>query len=174
MARLRLAECRRFFRAVIEKAEAMHVPVSIAIVGPEGHLIALERMDDAGWITPETSLAKAFTMAAFRSMSPRFQDGLVTQQWLRERNPQLAVNAAVFTGGKIFISGGAAPIFKGNALVGAYGISGGTSDQDEVMGRDAREKLGWRHMPETDDTPQEVKDHINTIYEKVGLGARKL
>ena len=113
-------------------------------------------------------------MAAFRSMSPRFQDGLVTQQWLRERNPQLAVNAAVFTGGKIFISGGAAPIFKGNALVGAYGISGGTSDQDEVMGRHAREKLGWRHMPETDDTPQEVKDHINTIYEKVGLGARKL
>jgi len=113
-------------------------------------------------------------MAAFRSMSPRFQDGLVTQQWLRERNPQLAVNAAVFTGGKIFISGGAAPIFKGNELVGAYGISGGTSDQDEVMGRHAREKLGWRHMPENDDTPQEVKDHINAIYDKVGLGARKL
>jgi len=174
MARLRLAECRRFFRAVIGKAEEMKVPVSIAIVGPEGHMIALERMDNAGWITPETSLAKAFTMAAFRSMSPRFQDGLVTQQWLRERNPQLAVNAAVFTGGKIFISGGAAPIFKGNELVGAYGISGGTSDQDEVMGRHAREKLGWRHMPENDDTPQEVKDHINAIYDKVGLGARKL
>jgi len=174
MARLRLAECRRFFRAVIEKAEEMKVPVSIAIVGPEGHMIALERMDNAGWITPETSHAKAFTMAAFRSMSPRFQDGLVTQQWLRERNPQLAVNAAVFTGGKIFISGGAAPIFKGNELVGAYGISGGTSDQDEVMGRHAREKLGWRHMPENDDTPQEVKDHINAIYDKVGLGARKL
>jgi len=174
MARLRLAECRRFIRAVIEKAEAMQVPVSIAIVGPEGHLIALERMDEAGWITPETSLAKAFTMAAFRSMSPRFQDGLVTQHWLRERNPQLAVNASVFTGGKVFISGGAAPIFKGNDMVGAYGISGGTSDQDEVMGRHAREKLGWRHVPERDDTPQEVKDHISAIYEKVGLGARKL
>ena len=174
MARLRLAECRRFIRAVIAKADAMHVPVSIAIVGPEGHLIALERMDEAGWITPETSLAKAFTMAAFRSMSPRFQDGLVTQQWLRERNPQLAVNAAVFTGGKIFISGGAAPVFKGNQLVGAYGISGGTSDQDEVMGRHAREAIGWRHMPLTDDTPQEVRDHINSIYDRVGLGARKL
>ncbi|WP_372623750.1 GlcG/HbpS family heme-binding protein [Falsiroseomonas sp.] len=173
-ASLGVAECRRFIRAVSEKAKEMGVPVSVALVGPEGHLIALERMDGAGWITPETSWAKAFTMAAFRSMSPRFQDGLVTQHWLRERNPQLAVNAAVFTGGKVFISGGAAPVFKGNAMVGAYGISGGTSDQDEVMGRHAREKLGWRHLPEKDDTPQEVKDHINAIYEKVGLGARKL
>ena len=50
----------------------MGVPVSVAIVGPEGHLIALERMDDAGFITPDTARAKAFTVAAFRSMSPRF------------------------------------------------------------------------------------------------------
>jgi hypothetical protein len=42
------------------------------------------------------------------------------------------------------------------------------------MGRFAREKLGWRHAPERDDTPQDVKDHINAIYEKVGLGQRKL
>lgn len=174
MTKLRAAECRPFIQAVTEKAEEMGVPVSIAVVGPEGHLIALERMDEAGWITPETSIAKAFTMAAFRSMSPRFQDGLVTQHWLRERNPQLAVNAAVFTNGKIFISGGAAPVFRGNEMVGAYGISGGTSDQDEVMGRHAREKLGWRHTPERDDTPQEVKDHINAIYERVGLGGSKL
>lgn len=174
MTRLLARECRAFIDAVTEVAEAMRVPVSIAVVGPEGHLIALERMDDAGWITPETAWSKAYTMAAFRSMSPRFQDGLVTQQWLRERNPQLAVNAAVFTGGKIFISGGAAPVFRGNVMVGAYGISGGTSDQDEVMGRAARERCGWRHTPEDDDTPQEVKDHINAIYEKVGLGGRKL
>ena len=174
MARLRLADCRPFIGAVIAKAEEMGVPVSVAVVGPEGHLLALERMDEAGWITPETAWAKAFTMSAFRSMSPRFQDGLVTQHWLRERNPQLAVNAAVFTGGKIFISGGAAPVFQGNEMVGAYGISGGTSDQDEVMGRHAREAAGWRHVPERDDTPPDVKEHINAIYEKVGLGGRKL
>ena len=174
MAKLKLTEARRFIRAVIEKAEEMEVPVSIAIVGPEGHLIAMERMDEAGWITPETASAKAFTMAAFRSMSPRFQDGLVTQQWLRERNPQLAINAAVFTGGKVFISGGAAPVFKGNEMVGAYGISGGTSDQDEVMGLYAREKCGWRHVPAKDTTPQAVKDHINSIYDRVGLGGKKL
>jgi uncharacterized protein GlcG (DUF336 family) len=53
----------------------MGVPVSIAVVGLEGNLIALERMDDAGFVTPETAWAKAYTVAAFRSMSPRFRTG---------------------------------------------------------------------------------------------------
>ena len=72
MAKLRVVECREFFRAVAEKAEAMRIPVAMAVVNAEGHLLALERMDEAGFITPDTAIAKAFTMAAFRSMSPRF------------------------------------------------------------------------------------------------------
>src|SRR6478609_7571305 len=131
MTKLRAVECREFIKAVIEKAEAMRVPISIAVVGPEGNLIALERMDDAGFITPETAIAKAYTVAAFRSMSPRFPDGMVIQQWFKERNPQLMVNAAVFTGGKVQASGGSAPIFRGNEMVGAYAVSGATSQQDE-------------------------------------------
>ena len=133
MAKLGAAECRKFIDAVVEKAGAMGVPVSIAVVGPEGHLIAVERMDEAGFITPETAIAKAFTVAAFRSMSPRFPDGLVIQQWFKERNPQLLVSLAAMTNGRIAASGGSAPVFKGDEMVGAYGISGGTSQQDEEM-----------------------------------------
>ena len=94
MAKLRATECREFIEAVADKATEMGVPVTVAVVGPEGHLIALERMDDAGFITPDTARAKAFTVAAFRSMSPRFTDGLVIQQWFKERNPQMLINAA--------------------------------------------------------------------------------
>ena len=108
MAKLRAAECRKFIDAVVEKAGAMGVPVSVAVVGPEGHLIAVERMDEAGFITPETAIAKAFTVAAFRSMSPRFPDGLVIQQWFKERNPQLLVSLAAMTNGRIAASGGSA------------------------------------------------------------------
>ena len=108
MAKLRAVECREFIKAVVEKAEEMGVPVSIAVVGPEGHLIALERMDEAGFITPDTAVAKAFTVAAFRSMSPRFPDGLVIQQWFKERNPQLLISLAAMTNGKIAASGGGA------------------------------------------------------------------
>jgi Haem degrading protein HbpS-like len=91
MARLRAAECREFIKAVVEKAEEMGVAIAVAVVGREGHLLAAERMDEAGFITPETAIAKAFTVAAFRSMSPRFPDGLVIQQWFKERNPQLLI-----------------------------------------------------------------------------------
>jgi uncharacterized protein GlcG (DUF336 family) len=174
MTKLRAVECRDFIKAVIEKAEAMRVPISIAVVGPEGHIIAVERMDDAGFITPETAIAKAFTVAAFRSMSPRFPDGLVIQQWFKERNPQLLVSLAAMTNGRIAASGGCAPIFKGDEMVGAYGISGGTSQQDEEMAVYARAKVGWAHVPEHDTTDPEVKAHINALYAKAGITDRKL
>jgi glc operon protein GlcG len=48
MAKLRAAECREFVKAVVEKAEETGVPISVALVGPEGHLIAVERRDGAG------------------------------------------------------------------------------------------------------------------------------
>jgi glc operon protein GlcG len=174
MTKLRAVECREFIKAVVEKAETMHVPVSIAVVGPEGHLIAVERMDEAGFITPETAIAKAFTVAAFRSMSPRFPDGLVIQQWFKERNPQLLISLAVMTNGRIAASGGSAPIFKGDEMVGAYGISGGTSQQDEEMAVYARAKIGWAHAPEHDTTDPEVKAHINELYAKAGITGRTL
>ena len=174
MAKLTAVECRAFILAVVEKAEEMKVPITVAICGPEGHLIALERMDDAGFITPDTARSKAFTVAAFRSMSPRFPDGLVIQQWFKERNPQMLMNASVFTNGQIVASGGCAPVFKGNEMVGAYGISGATSDQDEEIGAYARAKAGWAHVPEKDTTPESVKKHVNEIYAKVGLKGRSL
>lgn len=174
MSKLRARECRVFIDAVVEKAEAMKVPVAIAVVGPEGHIVAVERMDDAGFITPETAIAKAYTVAAFRSMSPRFPDGLVIQQWFKERNPQLLVSLAAMTNGRIAASGGAAPVFRGDEMVGAYGISGGTSQQDEEMAIYARGKVGWAHAPEHDMTDPEVKAHINALYAKAGIADHKL
>ena len=174
MTKLTLAECRKFIDAVIHKADEMGVPVSIAIVGPEGHLIALERMDDAGFITPDTARAKAFTVAAFRSMSPRFPDGLVIQQWFKERNPQMLSNASVFTNGQVVASGGSTPIFRGDEMVGAYGISGGTSGQDEEMGIYARTQVGWAHKTVTDKLTEDAKAQINEIYNQVGLTDRVL
>jgi glc operon protein GlcG len=174
MAKLRAVECREFIKAVTEKAQEMRVPVAIAVVNAEGHLLAMERMDDAGFITPDIASGKAYTVAAFRSMSPRFPDGLAIQQWFKERNPQMLINASVFTGGKVVVSGGCAPIFRGDELIGAYGISGGTSDQDEVMAIYARQKVGWAHKAEHDNTPPEVRQHFEQLYAKAGLDPNKL
>ena len=174
MPRLTAKECRKFIDAVVEKAAAMGAPVSVAVVGPEGHIIVVERMDEAGFITPETAIAKAFTVAAFRSMSPRFPDGLVIQQWFKERNPQLLVALAALTNGRIAASGGAAPVFKGDEMIGAYGISGGTSQQDEEMAVYARGKVGWAYQPQNDTTDAAVKAHVNELYAQAGITDRKL
>lgn len=174
MAKLRAVECRKFIQAVVQKAEKMGVPVSVAVVGPEGNLIALERMDEAGFVTPELAWAKAYTAAAFRSMSPRFQDGLLIQQWCRERNPQLLTNLSVLTNGRVAVSGGCAPIFIGDEMVGAYGVSGATSQQDEEIAVHAREQVGWAHRAQNDTVHPDVKKHINELYEQAGLADRKL
>jgi glc operon protein GlcG len=144
VAKLRAVECRQFIQAVTEKAEEIGAPVAIAIVNGEGHVLAIERMDDAGFIAPE------------------------------ERNPQILINASALTNGQVYVSGGCAPIFKGDEMVGAYGIAGGTSDEDEAMGRYAREKLGWAHMPEHDTMKASAKAHVNDIYAKTGIAGRDL
>ena len=107
-------------------------------------------MDDAGFITPDIAYAKAFTVAAFRSMSPRFPDGLLIRRWFQERNPQMMVNASVMTGGKVVASGGSTPIFVADEMVGAYGVSGGTSEEDEVIAQHARAIVGWQSKAASD------------------------
>jgi tRNA(Ser,Leu) C12 N-acetylase TAN1 len=65
-------------------------------------------------------------------------------------------------------------VFKGDEMVGAYGISGGTSQQDEEMAVYARAKAGWAHGPEHDTTDPDVKAHINALYAEAGITDRKL
>ena len=113
MSKLQLADCRPFFDAVVEKSNEMGVGVCSAVVNSEGHLIALERTDDAGFILPEFAIAKAFTVCAFRAVSARFPDGVVIQKWFQERNPQLLINASVLTGGKSMFRAGVLRSFAG-------------------------------------------------------------
>jgi hypothetical protein len=65
-----------------------------------------------------------------------------------------------------------APIFRENEMVGAYGVSGATSGQDEDIGQFARARVGWAHRPAVDDTSEAVKAHVNELYEKVGIKTR--
>ena len=64
-------------------------------------------------------------------------------------------------------------MFKGKEMVGAYGISGGTSQQDEEMALYARAKVGWAHQS-TAEPKASVKEHINELYAKAGITDRKL
>ena len=104
MAKLRAVECREFIKAVVEKADEMGVPVSVAVVGPEGPPDRGRAHGRRRLHHPGHRHRQGLTVAAFRSMSPRFPDGLVIQQWFKERNPQLLVSLAAMTNGKIAAS----------------------------------------------------------------------
>jgi glc operon protein GlcG len=111
MAKLRAAECRDFIQAVTEKAAEMGVPITVAIVGSEGHLIALERMERRGLHHARHGTRKSVHRGGVQIHEPTLTDGLVIQQWFKERNPQMLINASVFTNGQVVVSGGAAPVF---------------------------------------------------------------
>ena len=94
--------------------------VSISIVDDGGYLMGFQRMDGAAAITAEVSMGKARTSAMTKRPSKFFEDRI------KER-PAFAG----FPAG-ILIQGGM-PILHQNECVGAIGVSGVQSHEDEVV-----------------------------------------
>ena len=87
MAKLRTAECREFIKAVVEKAEEIGVPISVAVVGPEGHL-AVERMDPRQQQGGTRPAPVWFSVSVDRSARIKVPSGVRTRQRaLRRRRP---------------------------------------------------------------------------------------
>ena len=115
--------------------------------------------------TPDPALAIAGSRAGAL--------GILNLEFTSDRDGSLVALAAL-TNGRIAASGGAAPVFQGDEMIGAYGISGGTSQQDEEMALYARAKVGWAHQPQNDTTDAGVKSHVNELYAQAGITDRKL
>jgi uncharacterized protein GlcG (DUF336 family) len=104
------------------KAEALKNKwnVSIAILDDGGYLVAFHRMDGAPPISAEVSIGKGRTAAMTKRPSKFFEDRV------KER-PAFAN----FPAG-ILIQGGV-PIMHRNECVGAIGVSGVQSHEDELV-----------------------------------------
>jgi glc operon protein GlcG len=103
--------------------------VSISIVDDGGYLMGFQRMDGAAAITAEVSMGKARTSAMTKRPSKFFEDRI------KER-PAFAG----FPAG-ILIQGGM-PILHENECVGAIGVSGVQSHEDEVVAQAGVSALG--------------------------------
>ena len=119
-----LKETRELLERAIQRAEELGVPMSIAVVDSGGHLVALVRMDGAGFATPEIAWGKAWTAAAF---------GIPTAALAERIGSAFAFSAAVSaaTHGRFTPRQGAVPLPRG----GGVGASGGTTEQDEDVVR---------------------------------------
>jgi glc operon protein GlcG len=126
MMALTLAEIERMLQAAKKKALDMGVIVGISIVDARGDLLAALRLDGALWRTMPVSRGKAYASVAFGVSS-----GELTE---RANNPVMRA-LMLMEEGQIIPQQGAVPIKRGNELLGAIGVSGARSEEDEEIAR---------------------------------------
>ena len=122
MASISLNQANRVLRATLKKAADLNIKVTAAVVDDGGRLVALQRMDGAIWGSVYGSQGKAGTSAGLARPSGVMQE--------RASQPTPAGIAAA-SGGAMIMGQGAVPIFRNGVLVGAVGVGGGTSQEDE-------------------------------------------
>jgi glc operon protein GlcG len=122
MPSITLNQANRVLRATLKKAEELNIKVTAAVVDDGGRLVALQRMDGAIWASVYGSQGKAIASAAFGRPS-----GVMAE---RATQPTPAGIAAA-EGGHMIMGQGAVPLFRNGVLVGACGVGGGTSQEDE-------------------------------------------
>jgi uncharacterized protein GlcG (DUF336 family) len=104
----------------IAEARKNQWTMAVAIVDPSGDLVYFERMDDTQVGSVDVAIAKARSAARFKRPTKVFQDALAAGgEGLRI----LALDGAVPVEGGL-------PLIAGGRIVGAIGMSGGTSAQD--------------------------------------------
>lgn len=117
-------QSQKALSAALAKAGEMSIAVSIAVVDDKGFPAALVRMNGARPFTSDVAIGKAKTSALFGNTS-----GRVAQ------NMPAAIAQAINdgTGGRAVFWQGAVPIKAGDDVIGAIGVSGSTSENDEIV-----------------------------------------
>ena len=104
----------------LAEARKSQLTMVVAIVDTAGDLVYFERMDDTQVGSVEVALSKARSAARFKRPTKAFQDALAAGgEGLRI----LALQGAIPVDGGL-------PLVMGGKIVGAIGVSGGTSAQD--------------------------------------------
>jgi glc operon protein GlcG len=126
---LTLADVKQMLTACEAEAERNNWAVAISIVDDGGFLLGFARLDGAPAISAEVSLGKARTSAMTRRPSKVFEDRV------KERP-----GFVTFPAGTL-IQGGV-PIMHQNECVGAIGVSGVQSHEDEQIATAGVKALG--------------------------------
>ena len=117
---LSLEKARKIIRAGERKAKEMNIAAVFAVVNPEGNLIIEERMDNAILVSIEVAYKKAYTAAALKLNT--------------EDLTALVQPGAMFYGlqsdPKYIVFGGGMLLKVDGKIIGAVGVSGGSTQED--------------------------------------------
>jgi glc operon protein GlcG len=117
-----LAQAKKVAEAALAPARGNGWTMVIAIVDPGGHLVYLEKLDQTQVGSVVIAEQKARSAAIFKRPTKMFQERLA-----RGGDGLLVLRLA----GAIPVEGGL-PIVVDGKLIGALGVSGGSSAEDEV------------------------------------------
>ncbi|HVC55696.1 MAG TPA: heme-binding protein [Stellaceae bacterium] len=119
---LTLDEANRILRGTLAKAQELNIRVTAAVCDSGGRLIALQRMDGAIWAGVYGSQGKAVASAAF---------GRASGELSARADQPTPRGIAQAEGGHMIMGQGAVPILRNGVVIGACGVGGGTSQEDE-------------------------------------------
>lgn len=125
---LDLATAEKIAKRGLARAEEMGIKVSFSVVDDSGNLVYVARMDGAPFMSPNIAAGKAFVASAWRLSSAEIEQRA-------QSAPYFYASVATMSGGRAVIRQGALPIVIGGQVVGAAGVSGGTSAEDEEVVR---------------------------------------
>ena len=123
------ADVKKILTACEAEAAKSKWAVSIAVVDDGGFLLGLTRMDGASAITAEVAASKARTSALTKRPSKFFEDRV------KERPAFVGFPAGLLVQGGL-------PIVHDNECVGAIGVSGVQSHEDEQVAQAGVNVLG--------------------------------
>ncbi|WP_157016531.1 GlcG/HbpS family heme-binding protein [Mesorhizobium xinjiangense] len=138
MPQLTLADAGRIIAGAFAKAaEAGFRPLGISVLDAGGHLVAFQRQDGASFLRPEMSAGKAYGALAIGAGSRRLE------AFATER-PHLVSGVSDVSGGRIVpVAGGVLIRNAEGGIIGAVGVSGDTSDNDETAAIAGIESAGF-------------------------------
>jgi len=122
---LTYAGARAVVAACEDHANAIGVPVNIAVVDRAGNLLAFARLDGAPLMSSGIAQDKAYTVSAF--------NGLPTHEWFNLIEQEPSLREGIVHRDRLVIFGGGIPIIRNGELVGAVGVSGGSAEQDREI-----------------------------------------
>ncbi len=110
----------------LEKGRELKIrPLCVAVLDEGGHLKALKREDEASILRPQIAIGKAWGAVGMgestRELGQRLKD-----------RPTFLNSLSDLSDGKVVPVAGGVLILEGNSIIGAVGVSGGTSDEDEA------------------------------------------
>lgn len=127
MPNIALADANALIEAALTKGRELGLkPLTVAVVDAGGNLVALQRSDNSPGLRPKIALGKASGAMAL-GLSSR-----VIGEMAVERPHFIAALGSLAHDGIVPVPGGVIAIGSGGEPIGAVGVSGDTSDNDEI------------------------------------------